>query len=115
MYKFVENNQLIEQFYFMISLFKYYNIKKTKRSIFNPLRWIWGMKYRYNRQSNLCVIDGTNCEELIKYDNLYAKITDEETGQSLWDLYWRNPVTQTQEQFVARENVTDGRKMKGTY
>tara|TARA_E500000178_G_scaffold38984_1_gene35014 strand:+ start:1889 stop:2785 length:897 start_codon:yes stop_codon:yes gene_type:complete len=27
MYKFVENNQLIEQFYFMISLFKYYNIK----------------------------------------------------------------------------------------
>ena len=27
MYKFVENNELIEQFYFMISLFKYYNIK----------------------------------------------------------------------------------------
>ena len=27
MYKFLENNQLIEQFYFMISLFKYYNIK----------------------------------------------------------------------------------------
>ncbi len=87
----------------------------TKRSIFNPLRWIWGMKYRYNRQSNLCVIDGTNCEELIKYDNLYAKITDEETGKSLWDLYWRNPVTQTPEPFVARENVTNGRKMKGTY
>jgi len=87
----------------------------TKRSIFNPLRWIWGMKYRYNRQSNLCVIDGCDCEELIKYDNLYAKITDEETGQSLWDLYWRNPVTQTPEPFVARENVTDGRKMKGTY
>ena len=87
----------------------------TKRNIFNPLRWVWGMKYRYNRQSNLCVIDGTDCEELIKYDNLYAKITDEETGQSLWDLYWRNPVTQTPEPFVARENVTDGRKMKGTY
>jgi len=27
MYKFLENNELIEKFYFMISLFKYYNIK----------------------------------------------------------------------------------------
>ena len=49
------------------------------------------------------------------YDNLYAKITDEETSKSLWDLYWRNPVTQTPEPFVAREQVTNGRKMKGTY
>ena len=87
----------------------------TKRSVFNPLRWVWGMKYRYNRQSNLCVIEGCNCEELIKYDNLYAKITDEETGQSLWDLYWRNPVTQSPEPFIAREKVTNGAKMKGTY
>ena len=87
----------------------------TKRGLFNPLRWIWGRKYRYNRQSNLCVVDGCNCEELIKYDNLYAKICDEETGKSLWDLYWRNPVTQTPEPFVAREPVTNGRKMKGTY
>jgi len=87
----------------------------TKRSILNPLRWVWGMKYRYNRQSNLCVIEGCNCEELIKYDNLYAKITDEESGQSLWELYWRNPVTQTPEPFVAREKVTNGSKMKGTY
>lgn len=87
----------------------------TKRGLFNPLRWIWGRKYRYNRQSNLCVVDGCNCEELIKYDNLYAKICDEETGKSLWDLYWRNPVTQTPEPFVAREQVTNGRKMKGTY
>lgn len=87
----------------------------TKRGIFNPLRWVWGMKYRYNRQSNLCVIEGCNCEELIKYDNLYAKITDEETGQSLWDLYWRNPVTQSPEPFIAREKVTNGAKMKGTY
>lgn len=87
----------------------------TKRSVFNPLRWIWGRKYRYNRQSNLCVIDGCNCEELIKYDNLYAKITDEESGQSLWEMYWKNPVTSTPEAFVAREQVTNGRKMKGTY
>lgn len=90
-------------------------LRPTKRSIFNPLRWVWGHKYRYNRQSNLCVIDGCNCEELIKYDNLYSKICDEESGKSLWEMYWRNPVTQTPEAFVAREQVTNGRKMKGTY
>ena len=87
----------------------------TKRSLFNPLRWVWGRKYRYNRQSNLCVIDGCDCEELIKYDNLYAKITDEESGKSLWEMYWQNPVSGTPEPFVAREQVTNGRKMKGTY
>ena len=87
----------------------------TKRGFFNPLRWIWGRKYRYNRQVNLCVIDGCDCEELIKYDNLYAKICDEETGKSLWESYWNNPVTGTPEAFVAREQVTNGRKMKGTY
>ena len=87
----------------------------TKRAWYNPLRWVWGRKYRYNRQSNLCVIDGCDCEELIKYDNLYAKITDEETGKSLWEMYWKNPVTGTPEPFVAREQVTNGRKMKGTY
>ena len=87
----------------------------TKRAWYNPLRWIWGRKYRYNRQSNLCVVDGCNCEELIKYDNLYDKICDEEDGKSLWELYWKNPVTHTPEPFVAREQVTNGRLMKGTY
>jgi len=61
------------------------------------------------------VIEGCNCEELIKYDNLYAKICDEETGRSLWELYWHNPVSGESEAFIAREKVTDGRKMKGTY
>ena len=32
----------------------------TKRGFFNPLRWIWGRKYRYNRQTALstyiCII-----------------------------------------------------------
>ena len=87
----------------------------TKRKWYSPLRWIWGRKYRYNRQSNLCVIDGCDCEELIKHDNLYAKICDEETGKSLWEMYWKNPVTNAPEAFVAREQVTNGRKMKGTY
>ena len=87
----------------------------TKRRWYSPLRWVWGRKYRYNRQSNLCVIDGCDCEELIKYDNLYAKITDEVSGKSLWEMYWKNPVTNAPEAFVAREQVTNGRKMKGTY
>ena len=30
-------------------------------------------------------------------------------------MYWKNPVTNTPEAFVAREQVTNGRKMKGTY
>ena len=87
----------------------------TKRAWYNPIRWVWGRKYRYNRQTSQCVVDGCDCEELIKYDNLYAKICDEETGKSLWELYWKNPVTGTPEAFVAREQVTNGRKMKGTY
>ena len=90
-------------------------LKPTKRPFWNPLRWIWGLKYRYNRNAAQCVIEGCDCEELIKYDNLYAKICDEETGRSLWELYWHNPVTGEPEAFVARENITDGRKMKGTY
>ena len=89
-------------------------LRPTKRTWLSPLRWV-GLGHRYNRQSNLCVVDGCNCEELIKYDNLYAKITDEETGKSLWELYWKNPVTSTPEPFVAREKVTNGQKMKGTY
>ena len=87
----------------------------TKRSIFNPFRWLFGRKYRYNKQSHVCVVDGCDCANLIQYDNLYAKITDEDTGESLWDMYWKNPVTGEPEAFVAREKVTSGRKMRGTY
>ena len=90
-------------------------LRPMKRSWWNPLRWVWGQKYRFNRNTSQCVVDGCDVEELIKYDNLYAKICDEETGRSLWDMYWKNPVTGEPEAFVARENVTDGRKMRGTY
>jgi hypothetical protein len=89
-------------------------LKPSKRSIFNPLRWV-GLKFRYNKLHERCVVDGCDCVSLIKYDNLYAKICDEETGVSLWDQYWTNPVTGQVEAFIARENITDGRKMRGTY
>mgnify|MGYP003135723210 FL=1 len=90
-------------------------LRPMKRKWLNPLRWVWGLKYRFNRNTSQCVVDGCDCEELIKYDNLYAKICDEETGRSLWDMYWKHPVTGEPEAFIARENVTDGRKMRGTY
>jgi len=85
-----------------------------KRSIFNPWRWM-GRKYKFNRQAHLCVIDGCDCSTLIQHDNLYARITDEESGRSLWEMYWQNPITGESEAFIAREKVTNGRKMKGTY
>lgn len=87
----------------------------SKRSILNPLRLFFGRKFRYDKQSSMCVVDGCDCATLIQYDNLYAKICDEDTGITLWELYWQNPVTGQAEAFVAKEKVTNGRKMKGTY
>tara|TARA_R110000772_G_scaffold187527_1_gene298688 strand:+ start:62 stop:736 length:675 start_codon:yes stop_codon:yes gene_type:complete len=87
----------------------------SKRNIFNPVRTVLGRKYRYNKQTNVCVVDGCDCALLIQYDNLYAKITDEDTGKNLWEMYWRNPVTGEAEAFIAKDKVTNGRKMRGTY
>ena len=87
----------------------------AKRRIWNPLRLLFGRKYVYNKQSNVCVIDGCDCAALIQYDNLYAKITDEESGRSLWEMYWQNPVTGEAQAFVAQDKVTSGTKMRGTY
>jgi hypothetical protein len=89
-------------------------LRPAKRSIIDPRR-IVGSKYRYNKESNRCVIDGCNCEQLILYDNLYAKICDEENGRSLWEMYWTNPISGEVQAFQAREKVTGGRKMIGTY
>ena len=90
-------------------------LSPTKRHILNPLRWIWGMKYKFNKRASQCVIDGCDVENLIIHDNLYTKVTDEASGRSLWDMYWINPITNQPEAFVARDKITDGRRMKGTY
>jgi hypothetical protein len=90
-------------------------LSPAKRPWYNPFRWFFGRKYRYDKQASVCVVDGCDCATLIQHDNLYAKITDEDTGYSLWQLYWQNPVTMQAEAFVAKEKVTNGRKMKGTY
>lgn len=89
-------------------------LRPTKRSILDPRRWGWS-NYRYTKDTSMCVVDGCNVMELIQHDNLYSRITDEETGKTLWELYWQNPITGEPEAFVAREGVTSGRKLKGTY
>lgn len=90
-------------------------LKPTKRSILDPRRWLRFSPYRYAKDTGTCVIDGCNVKDLIQHDNLYARICDDETGKSLWELYWQNPITGEAEAFVAREGVTSGRKMRGTY
>jgi hypothetical protein len=91
-------------------------LKPTKRGFFSPRRWFFGGKYRYNTNTMRCVIDGADVENLIRLaGNIYDQIVDEETGKSLWELYFHNPVTGEPEAFVARENVTSGRKLRGTY
>ena len=91
-------------------------LKPTKRGFFSPRRWFFGGKYRYNTNTMRCVIDGCDVENLIRLaGNIYDQIIDEETGKSLWDLYFHNPVTGEPEAFVAREGVTSGRKLRGTY
>jgi hypothetical protein len=90
-------------------------LQPAKRSIFNPVRLLFGRKYRYAKDTGTCVVDGCNCANLIQHDNLYMRICDDETGRSLWEMYWQNPVTGQPEAFVAQDNVTSGRKLKGTY
>jgi len=89
-------------------------LNPAKRFIFSPARLV-GRKYIYNKQTNLCVVDGCDCAELIKTDNLYQRITDDESGRSLWEMYWNNPITGEVEAFLAQDKVTSGRRMKGTY
>jgi hypothetical protein len=90
-------------------------LRPTKRSVLDPRRWLRFSPYRYAKDTGTCCIDGCNVKELIQYDNLYARICDEDTGKSLWELYWQNPITGEAEAFVAREGVTSGRSIRGTY
>jgi hypothetical protein len=89
-------------------------LRPTKRSILDPRRWL-GSPYRYTKDSGVCVVDGCNCKKLIEHDNLYARITDEDTGRSLWEMYWQNPISGQTEAFLARSGVTSGKTLKGTY
>ena len=90
-------------------------LKPTKRSRLSPRRlWIGG-KYLFDHEAHRCVVDGCDVRQLIEHNNLYQTITDEDTGYSLWDMYWKNPLTGEVEAFVAREHVTSGKRMRATY
>jgi hypothetical protein len=87
----------------------------TKRSIFSPKR-VWGGKYRYNTNTMRCCVDGCDVEHLLRMaGNIYEQISDDETGQTLWNIYFKNPVTGEVEAFVAREKVTSGQLLRATY
>ena len=73
-----------------------------------------GLKYRYNRNAAQCVIDGMTVKNLSNMIIYMLKFVMKRQVEVL-GLYWHNPVTGEPEAFVARENITDGRKMKGTY
>ena len=47
--------------------------------------------------------------------NVYEMIKDDETGTSLFDEYFKDPVTGAPQAFQARENVTNGRLLRATY
>ena len=90
-------------------------LSPTKRKWYSPLRWL-GSKYRYNKNTSQCVVDGCDVDYLLKVmGNVYDEIRDEETGQSLWEMYFIDPVSGEPRAFLAREGVTGGRTMRGTY
>jgi hypothetical protein len=91
-------------------------LKPTKRHLLSPRRWWFGGKYRYNTNTMRCCIDGCDAENLIRLaGNIYDQIGDDDSGKTLWQLYFHNPVTNEPQAFIAKENVTSGRNMRGTY
>ena len=91
-------------------------LRPTKRSWYAPLRWWFGGKYRYNRNTSQCCVDGCDVDYLLKVmGNVYDEIRDDETGKSLWEMYFVDAVSGESRAFLARENVTGGRTMRATY
>ena len=91
-------------------------LKPMKRHAMSPRRWWFGGKYRYSKNTAQCVVDGCNVENLLRtVGNIYDEIRDEDTGKSLWDLYFMDPVTEQPRAFLAREGVTSGNTLNGTY
>jgi len=88
----------------------------TKRSILDPRRYWFGGKYQFVGDATRCCIEGCDVDELIQAaGNVYEMIKDEDTGKSLWELYFKDPITGQPVAFQAREGVTSGRKLRATY
>jgi hypothetical protein len=91
-------------------------LKPMKRSKFSPRRYLFGGKYRYAKNTAQCCVDGCDVDNLLRcIGNVYDEIRDEETGKSLWDTYFTDPVSGQPRAFLAREGVTSGRQMTATY
>tara|TARA_R100000152_G_C6782305_1_gene219736 strand:+ start:10783 stop:11763 length:981 start_codon:yes stop_codon:yes gene_type:complete len=91
-------------------------LKPMKRRWWSPRRWLWGGKYRYAKNTAQCVVDGCDVDKLLRtVGNVYNDIYDEDTGKSLWEMYFMDPVTEQPRAFLAREGVTSGRTLTGTY
>ena len=88
----------------------------TKRRLWAPRRWWFGGKYQYAGDATHCCIDGCDVDNLMRAaGNVYEMIKDEESGKSLWELYFTDPVSGEPRGFQAREGVTSGRVIRGTY
>ena len=88
----------------------------TKRKLWAPRRWWFGGKYQYAGDATHCCIDGCDVDNLMRAaGNVYEMIKDEESGKSLWELYFTDPVSGEARGFQAREGVTSGRIVRGTY
>ena len=91
-------------------------LSPTKRSIFSPRRYWFGGKYAFVGDATKCCVDGCDIDELLRAaGNVYEMIKDDETGTSLFDEYFKDPVTGAPQAFQARENVTNGRLLRATY
>ena len=88
----------------------------TKRSVFSPRRYWFGGKYAFVGDATRCCVDGCDIDELLRAaGNVYEMIKDEDTGESLYDVYFKDPVTGAPQAFQAREKVTGGRLLRATY
>lgn len=91
-------------------------LKPMKRHWLSPRRWLWGGKYRYAKNTAQCCVDGCDVDNLLRsVGNVYNDIRDEDTGKSLWEQYFTDPVTDQPRAFLAREGVTSGRTLTATY
>lgn len=91
-------------------------LSPTRRSLFSPRRYWFGGKYQFVGDATRCCIEGCDVDELINAaGNVYEMIKDEESGKSLWELYFKDPVTGNPQAFQAREYVTSGRILRATY
>ena len=91
-------------------------LSPTKRSIFSPRRYWFGGKYAFVGDATRCCVDGCDIDELLRAaGNVYEMIKDEDSGSSLFEEYFKDPVTGAPQAFQAREKVTGGRILRATY